>query len=242
MSKKSESNNISLNEEVMKVVSKHRHLFENISDKEAKVVLNRLLESEEKESFTLYYTNENNDDKEIKKFAKLGKIKKFTLEYMNNKSKLKDTGATQVYALADKDDTELFISVLNDDGTWETILDNWDAGLDPIYRNTLLNQVYDSLVGMPYDIMSQNPELKKNILLPIRGHRMTIDEIGDTEDCIGYSFNDNGDAIIRIYLGTEGQKQKVQMIKDVSDHYGVEYTDKGGGRYEMVVPDQEKYL
>lgn len=192
--------------------------------------------TESAQSFTLFYTNEQNDDIVVKTCKKVTKVKLTTVEFMADKANLEKIGATQVYVL-DNEENELYVCVKNEDGSWEELLNDFESGVDEEVKNIILNKVFYSLTHIfPDNFKSRAPELYSSIISNKKG--IYPDPY---EDFCGWILQ-NGNAIIRMTLGKNSREEKREWVKKVSDHFNLNLAPFGENAYEIVIPDQEKYF
>lgn len=192
--------------------------------------------TESAQSFTLFYTNEQNDDIAVKTCKKVNKVKLTTLEFVADKANLEKIGATQVYVLDNCED-ELYVCVKNEDGSWEELLNDFEKGVDEEVKNILLNKVFYSLTHLlPENFKSRAPELCSSIISNKKGIYPD-----PCDDFCGWVFQ-NGDAIIRMTLCKSSREEKREWVKKVAEHFDVKLSPFGENAYEIVIPDQEKYF
>lgn len=192
--------------------------------------------TESARAFTLYYTNEQNDDVKVKTFKKVNKIKAFTNDFISDKSKLDDLNITQVYVL-DNDEDELYVLVKNEDGFWEELLNDFEKGVEEEVKNILINKVFYSLThSFPDNFKVRAPELYSEVISNNKGFYPD-----PYEDFCGWALQD-GNAIIRMTIGKNGTEEKRSWVEKVAKHFNLNLTKFGESAYEIVIPDQEKYF
>lgn len=192
--------------------------------------------TESERSFTLYYTDESNNDIAVKTLKKVKKMKDFTEKFMSDKKHLEDIKATQVFVL-DNDDNEIYVIVKNEDDSWEELLENFEFGVEDEIKNVLINKVFYSLTHLfPDNFKLRAPELYSSVISNKSGFYTD-----PYEDMCGWLF-DKGDAKIRMTLSGNLREEKREWVNKVAAHYNLDLKRFGENAYEIIIPDQERYF